>query len=80
MPQSRRVIDQRPSGQTVTGQDMIEGYNQQNMAKQTSQEYGSLIMPSPFKDKSQTKAMGLEKWFPIGSKGRDTSQVRMVAQ
>ena len=27
-----------------------------------------------------TKFMELEKWFPVGSKGRDNQQVKMVAQ
>jgi len=34
----------------------------------------------PFKARKTSKLqLELDKWFPIGSKGRDTSQVKMVA-
>ena len=30
--------------------------------------------------KRKNSSIGIEKWFPIGSKGRDIAQIKMVAQ
>ena len=62
------------SGQLLSADDMIGSYNIQHLMETSS------MMPSPFqKKKSSKKVMELEKWFPVGSKGRDNSQVKMVA-
>ena len=67
----------------LTGDDLIDAYNLQaseiihTIAGHPPREN---TYKSPFKKKRPTKAVEIEKWFPIGSKGRDVKPVRMVAQ
>ena len=37
-------------------------------------------IPSPFQKKKVSNRIEIEKWFPIGSKGRDNVAIKMVAQ
>ena len=37
-------------------------------------------MVNPFQKKRPSKAFEIEKMFPVGSKGRDLTQIKMVAQ
>jgi len=37
------------------------------------------MVQSPFQNKKVSNLIEIEKWFPIGSKGRDNNQVKMVA-
>ena len=64
----------------------MDGINNGSMQHRYA-ENGNVLAPSglsdvksPFQKKKSSKFLDLEKWFPVGSKGRDTTQKKMVAQ
>ena len=74
-PKKSKAGSPKHGSQLLSADDMIGSYNIQHLMETSS------MMPSPFqKKKSSKKVIEIEKWFPIGSKGRDNSQVKMVAQ
>ena len=65
----------------LTGDDIIDAYNlEASEIIHNMNERGQLHQyKSPFIHKRASKPINIEKWFPIGSKGRENRPVRMVA-
>ena len=66
----------------LTGDELIDAYNlAASEINHTIDKAGAIHeYKSPFIHKrASTKPINIQKWFPIGSKGRENKPVRMVA-
>ena len=54
--------------------------NMGNVIEIIAEPPGPVGAANVLQSKRKNSSIGIEKWFPIGSKGRDIAQIKMVAQ